>query len=70
MAKFAQILYVIHDLLGNKALAQTGLSQLKVAFAQFAQGNNQYPLFYESESFFSLFFSRLMVNRQPSLLCV
>lgn len=48
LAKFAAILLVINDMLGDKALAQTGLNQLKVAFALFATNKQQYPLVYES----------------------
>jgi endo-1,3(4)-beta-glucanase len=47
LAKFAQILYVVHTMLGNKALAQTGLSKLKVAFARFSQYQNKFPLVYD-----------------------
>jgi endo-1,3(4)-beta-glucanase len=38
----------MNDLLGDKALAATALGQLKVAFAQFADNQQQYPLLYES----------------------
>lgn len=39
---------VLNDMLGDRALAQTGLGQLKVAFARFADNQQQYPLVYES----------------------
>lgn len=38
----------MNDLLGDKALAATALGQLKVAFAQFADNQQQFPLLYES----------------------
>lgn len=40
----------IQELLGDQALAQAGLAQLKVAFSRFAQNAQQYPLVYESRS--------------------
>jgi endoglucanase Acf2 len=49
LAKFANILIVIHDLLGNTSLAQAGLAQLKQAFALFAANKQQYPLYYEGK---------------------
>ncbi|KAL2016098.1 hypothetical protein VTK56DRAFT_4272 [Thermocarpiscus australiensis] len=48
LAKFAAMILAIHDLLGDQALAQRGMSQLKVAFARFADNAQQYPLVYES----------------------
>lgn len=48
LLKFAQIIYVINDLLGDKALAQAGLVKLKAAFATFASNKQKYPLVYES----------------------
>ncbi|KAK3692680.1 glycoside hydrolase family 81 protein [Podospora appendiculata] len=48
LAKFATILMAINDILGDKALAQTGLNQLKVAFSRFSENQQQYPLVYES----------------------
>ncbi|KAK0628826.1 glycoside hydrolase family 81 protein [Bombardia bombarda] len=47
LAKFATVLISINDILGDKALAQTGLTQLKVAFSRFAENKQQYPLVYE-----------------------
>lgn len=48
LAKFAFLLYVVNDMLGDTKLAQTGLGQLKVAFARFADNKQQYPLVHET----------------------
>jgi endo-1,3(4)-beta-glucanase len=40
--------YTIHDLLGNTALAQAGLTNLKQSFALFATNKQQFPLVYET----------------------
>ncbi|KAJ6787912.1 hypothetical protein PWT90_01895 [Aphanocladium album] len=48
LAKYAFMLYVINDMLGDTKLAQTGLGQLKVAFARFADNKQQYPLVHET----------------------
>ncbi|QSZ30780.1 hypothetical protein DSL72_000338 [Monilinia vaccinii-corymbosi] len=48
LAKFAGIVYTIHDLLGNASLAQAGLNTLKQNFAVFVNNQQQYPLVYES----------------------
>ncbi|KAK3381429.1 glycoside hydrolase family 81 protein [Podospora didyma] len=48
LAKFATLLMVINDILGDKPLAQAGLNQLKVAFARFAENKQLFPLVYES----------------------
>ncbi|CAG8956145.1 hypothetical protein HYFRA_00012062 [Hymenoscyphus fraxineus] len=48
LAKFAQIVYVLNDMLDDKGLAQSGLSKLKQAFAVFIENRQQFPLFYES----------------------
>lgn len=48
LAKFAQIVYVINDLLGDPGLAEAGLNRLKSAFGRFASNSQQYPLTYES----------------------
>ncbi|CAI4219978.1 unnamed protein product [Parascedosporium putredinis] len=47
LAKFAMILYVINDMLEDRALAQAGLEKLKQAFATFVENRQQYPLLYE-----------------------
>ena len=48
LAKFAGIVYTIHDLLGDTALAQAGLTNLKQAFALFANNQQQFPLVYDT----------------------
>ncbi|KAK0709705.1 glycoside hydrolase family 81 protein [Lasiosphaeria miniovina] len=48
LAKFATVLMSINDILGDKALAEAGLNQLKVAFSRFSENMQQYPLVYES----------------------
>lgn len=48
LAKYAFMLYVINDMLGDTKLAQTGLGQLKVAFARFSDNKQKHPLVYES----------------------
>jgi endo-1,3(4)-beta-glucanase len=35
-------------MLGDKALAQAGLAELKKAFSTFASNKQKYPLYYES----------------------
>ncbi|PNY23348.1 endo-1,3(4)-beta-glucanase 2 [Tolypocladium capitatum] len=50
LAKFATIVYVINNMVGDEALAQTGLGQLKAAFGIFAANKQRYPLTYESKS--------------------
>ncbi|KKY37749.1 putative glycoside hydrolase family 81 protein [Diaporthe ampelina] len=48
LAKFAMILSVVYDLLGESALAAAGLEKLKAAMARFATNRQIYPLVYES----------------------
>ncbi|EGX90898.1 endo-1,3-beta-glucanase Engl1 [Cordyceps militaris CM01] len=48
LAKYAFLLYVINDMLGETKLAQTGLGQLKAAFGRFADNKQKYPLVYET----------------------
>ncbi|KAK7420269.1 endo-1,3-beta glucanase [Neonectria magnoliae] len=48
LAKFGQIVYVLNDMLGEKALAQAGLTKLKAAFSTFVTNKQKYPLVYES----------------------
>ncbi|KAK4195210.1 glycosyl hydrolase family 81-domain-containing protein [Triangularia verruculosa] len=45
--KFASIILVIRDMLGDEALALTALNRLKQAFARFAENRQQFPLVYE-----------------------
>lgn len=48
LAKFAAIVYALHDIAGNKTLAVTGLRKLEAAFAVFVNNQQQLPLYYES----------------------
>ncbi|KAF7874955.1 hypothetical protein EAF04_002129 [Stromatinia cepivora] len=48
LAKFAGIVYTLHDFVGNTALAQAGLNTLKQNFALFVNNQQQFPLVYES----------------------
>ncbi|PMD46142.1 glycoside hydrolase family 81 protein [Hyaloscypha variabilis F] len=48
LAKFAGIVYTIHNLLNDTALAQAGLNNLKESFALFASNTQQYPLVHET----------------------
>ncbi|KAL8720243.1 MAG: hypothetical protein Q9225_002875 [Loekoesia sp. 1 TL-2023] len=48
LSKFATAIYAVHDLAGNRDLAQAGLNKLKQAFARFASNKQQFPLVYES----------------------
>ncbi|KAM3075487.1 endo-1,3-beta glucanase [Clarireedia jacksonii] len=48
LAKFAGIVYTIHDIVGDVALAQAGLDKLKQSFERFSSNRQQFPLVYES----------------------
>jgi endo-1,3(4)-beta-glucanase len=48
LAKFAQIVYTVNDLLSNPALAQAGLVKLKTAFELWTTNRNKFPLYYET----------------------
>ena len=48
LAKFAQIVYLVNDLLEDSGLAQAGLDNLKEAFDRFASNSQAFPLTYES----------------------
>ncbi|OAA70257.1 endo-1,3-beta-glucanase Engl1 [Cordyceps fumosorosea ARSEF 2679] len=48
LAKYAFMLYIINDMLGETKLAQTGLGQLKTAFARFADNKQKFPLVHET----------------------
>ncbi|KAK2599257.1 hypothetical protein N8I77_011027 [Diaporthe amygdali] len=48
LAKFAMILSVVYDLLGESALAAAGLEKLEAAMAVFAENRQIYPLVYET----------------------
>ena len=45
------VILAINDLLGDQALAQTGLQQLKLAFTRFSENKQKYPLVYDCELF-------------------
>jgi len=48
------VILAINDLLGDQALAQTGLQQLKLAFSRFSENKQKYPLVYDCKLFFLL----------------
>jgi endo-1,3(4)-beta-glucanase len=48
LAKFAAMIYTIHDLGGNKTLALSGLLALQQAFAQHVNNEMSWPLVYDS----------------------
>ncbi|KAM3561083.1 hypothetical protein MY1884_002575 [Beauveria asiatica] len=48
LAKYAFMLYVINDMLEETTLAQTGLGQLKTAYARFADNKQKHPLVHET----------------------
>ncbi|CCU76862.1 endo-1,3-beta-glucanase [Blumeria hordei DH14] len=48
LAKFAGITYTLQELLGDPAMAQAGLENLKDSFALFSSNTNKFPLLYES----------------------
>ncbi|KAF2716110.1 glycoside hydrolase family 81 protein [Polychaeton citri CBS 116435] len=48
LAKFAGIIYSLHDISGNTSLALTGLEQLEINFARWVNNSQQFPLYYES----------------------
>ncbi|KAJ4018142.1 endo-1,3-beta glucanase [Fusarium irregulare] len=48
LAKFGSVVYVINNMLNDKALAQAGLEKLKTAFARFGSNKQNFPLVYES----------------------
>ncbi|KAF6826769.1 glycoside hydrolase family 81 protein [Colletotrichum musicola] len=47
LAKFAIMLVAVNDIVGDTGLAQSGLNQLKGAFARFATNQQKFPLVYE-----------------------
>lgn len=49
LAKFAMILSVTYDMLGNSELTAAGLQKLQAAFAVFASNKQIFPLVYECE---------------------
>ena len=48
LAKFAAMVYTLHDISGNPSLALTGLKALEQAFALHVNNQMQWPLVYES----------------------
>ena len=48
LSKFASIVWALHDVVGDTALAAQGLAQLQTAFALFATNQQQFPLVYDS----------------------
>ena len=48
LAKFAAIVYVLHDMAHNKTLALTGLMQLEEAFALHVNNQQSFPLVYDT----------------------
>lgn len=48
LSKFAMIVYTLHDLANQPALAVQGLANLKAAFSRFSNNNQIYPLVYDS----------------------
>lgn len=48
LAKFAAIVYSLHDVVGNRTLAATGLKKLQQEFAYFVNNTQDYPLVYDS----------------------
>lgn len=49
LAKFAQMIYVISELLDSKELGSAALDRLKEAFARFKNNTQDEPLVYECE---------------------
>ena len=47
LAKFAAIVYVLHEMVHNETLALTGLMKLQEAFAFHINGQQNYPLVYD-----------------------
>lgn len=48
LAKFAAIVYSLHDMVGNTSLAAAGLAKLETEFAYFVNNTQIYPLVYDS----------------------
>ena len=49
LAKFAAVIWSVHDLTGEVWIAQAGLAKLEEAFELFANNTQTYPLVYESQ---------------------
>jgi len=54
--------YVVDELLGDKALAKKGLGPLKAAFGTFAANKQKFPLNYESKLFLSWHFAQILLR--------
>lgn len=48
LAKFATIVWVIKDILGNNAVASAGLTKLKQEMAKYVENQQRYPLYYDN----------------------
>lgn len=48
LAKFATIVWVIKDVLGNASLAATGLAKLEQELATYIENRQRYPLYYDN----------------------
>ncbi|KAF2643556.1 endo-1,3(4)-beta-glucanase 1 precursor [Massarina eburnea CBS 473.64] len=46
-SKFATLLYIMHDVLQNSTLANTGLAALKTSFSVYVRNQQKYPLYYD-----------------------
>lgn len=55
LAKYATILYVVYEMLGDKDLARSSLGQLKAAWDIFASNRQKYPLVYECTCFLPIY---------------
>ncbi len=49
LSKFAQLIYAMHDLLGQQDLAKTALLELESAFQVFSQNRQEFPLLYDTD---------------------
>lgn len=58
LAKYATILYVVHEMLGDKDMARASLGQLKAAWDIFASNRQKYPLVYECRFWFIFVFGK------------
>lgn len=47
LAKFATILWIIKDVVGNGTLASVGLAQLKREMSRYVENQQRYPLYYD-----------------------
>lgn len=47
LARFATIVWVIKDILGNEAMASVGLTKLKRELSRYVENQQRYPLYYD-----------------------